>query len=172
MELTAIWKRITNHSGLSVAPAICSDHWHRNLSHFIFAWLPISALGFFMGKDPPCESSTCKKLTQHQASWSKCAGFLKPLHVSMRRWVSSICSFGVLWLGKIGFLMFLEQGSENFSFKGPDSKYFSFVDHMVSVVAIQQLLLLEHKSRNRQYVNKLSMTVFHSKFTKIDRKLD
>ena len=63
--------------------------------------------------------------------------------------------------------MFLEQGSENFSFKGPDSKYFSFVDHMVSVVAIQQLLLLEHKSRNRQYVHKLSMTVFHSKFTKI-----
>lgn len=123
-----------------------------------------------MGKDPPCESSTCKNLTQHQASWSKCAGFLKPLQFSTRRWVSSICSFRVLWLGKIGFFLFLEQGSENYSFKGPDTKYFSFVDHMVSVVAIQQLLLLEHKSRNRQYVNKLSMTVFHSKFTKIDRK--
>ena len=77
MELTAIWKRITNHGGLSVAPAICSDHWHRNLSHCIFTWFPIRALGFFMRKDPPCESSIRKSLTQHQARWSKYAGFLK-----------------------------------------------------------------------------------------------
>lgn len=43
---------------------------------------------------------------------------------------------------------------------------------MVSVVTIQLLLLLEQKSRRRQYVSKSNTTVVHSKFTKVDRKLD
>lgn len=41
--------------------------------------------------------------------------------------------------------MFLEQGSENFLVKGQILNIWGFVDHMVSVLTIQLLLLLEQK---------------------------